>query len=452
MNYLITLNNELITFITMILFMSLIILTIATLCEFFGKRKLKLDLFVVCRILNIMLLIIWAYIFFTLSKLSKTGEIVVEILAYYSLVVLIFEISLMCVSKKWILAINFPFLIMMLPLWKYVSKIFSIVLIIIAIVYLFMKAIVIIYNSLFKLKNNINYYSLKEALDGSKNGLLFEDKFNVVYENLTMKNLLEKLGISRKLNIKEIWGKLKLQNNANIIDKQTILIVIDKQVYSFSMIKNAKLQIVAFDITQEYLTTIKIQKTQKELQSKQNEIANMIDNIEEIEKQKEVLILKSKLHDILGQRLFILHHILDTIDEQNFDLEHIKHLLTSMLVEIRNDDANGIQNMQKSIVSAFEMVGFKIEFMGELPKDIQKSKAIIKIIRECATNAIRHANASALFVNVSKNRIEITDDGKLAPKFCGEGTGIKGMRMTAKSIGGKLYVDTLKKFKIIIDI
>ena len=35
------------------------------------------------------------------------------------------------------------------------------------------------------------------------------------------------------------------------------------------------------------------------------------------------------MHDILGQRLFILHQILDTIDEKNFDIveiEGVNHL------------------------------------------------------------------------------------------------------------------------------
>lgn len=177
----------------------------------------------------------------------------------------------------------------------------------------------------------------------------------------------------------------------------------------------------------------------------------MIDNIEEIEKQKEVLALKSKLHDILGQRLFILHHILNSIDGQNFDLKHIKQLLSSMLVEMENEEINGEKSMQNSIVSAFEMVGFKIVFDGELPKDAHVAKVITKIVRECATNAIRHANATALFVNISKNKIEITDNGKVSFKSFSEGTGIKGMRLASESIGGKLNIDTTEQFKIVLN-
>lgn len=97
------------------------------------------------------------------------------------------------------------------------------------------------------------------------------------------------------------------------------------------------------------------------------------------------------------------------------------------------------------------MVGFKIVFDGELPKDAHVAKVITKIVRECATNAIRHANATALFVNISKNKIEITDNGKVSFKSFSEGTGIKGMRLASESIGGKLNIDTTEQFKIVLN-
>lgn len=450
MRYLTLLNNETITFLTVLLFLSLVLLTITTICEFLDKHKLKFDLFVVCRILNIALLIIWQYVLFSLSKHTDIGEIIVEILAYYSALILAFEIPLMFFYKKWLLGIDFAFLIMLLPFWKYASEMLSIIFIVIAIVYLFMKSVVLIYNSLFNLKNNLNYYSIKEALDKAKNGLLFEDKFNVVYENLAMKTLLEKLQISKRLSALEIWEKLKNEKSAKLIDENQILIFIDSQVFAFSIIKGIKLQIVAFDISKEYKTMQKIEKTQTELQSKYNEILQMVGNLEEIERQKEILALKSKLHDILGQRLFIIHYILNSINNQNFDIEHIKQVLSTMLLEIENDETTEIQNMQNSIISSFNMIGFEIKFSGDLPKDTKKAKAIINIIRECATNAIRHSNATKLFVNISKSKIEITDNGKTSSKTFEEGTGIKGMRITAENIGATFIINNNDRFKIIL--
>lgn len=445
MNYLSILNNEMQSLLVVLLFISTIFMTITLLCEMFSNRRLKFDLFVVCRILNIALCVIWAFVFFNFKNTPTC-----EILAYYSALVLAFEFLLMLYKKDYRMAISFPFLIMLLPFWKYVNTKLSVVLIVVSIVYLFAKSLIVLLNSLIKLKNTINYYSLKEALDGLKIAVMFESGFNVVYENLAMKNLLEKLKIKTNQSSLEIWQKLKSRENSKIIDEQNILVFLDKKIYSFSIIKQTKTQIYAFDITKEYLTTLEIQNKQTELKTKQSQILQMIENLDEIERQKEVLWLKSKLHDIIGQRLFILHHILDVIDEKTFELDHVKNMLSTMLGEIDNDEINGTHNLQNSIITAFEMIGFNIEISGNMPKEKQQAKALVKIIRECATNAIRHANATKLFVNISEDKIEIFDNGKFDNQNIVENTGIKGMRLNAELLGGELSILTKNGFKVVI--
>lgn len=446
MSYLSILNNEMQSLMVVLLFISTIFMTITLLCEMFSNRRLKIDLLTVCRVLNIALCVIWAFIFYNFKNTP-----ICEILAYYSALILVFELSLMLAKKDYKLAIDFSFLIMLLPFWKYANETLSVVFIVISVVYLFAKSLTSLLNSLTKLKSNINYYSLKEALDGLKTAVMFESEFNVIYENLAMKTLLEKLKIKQNQSSFEIWQSLKSRENSKIIDEQNILVFSDKKVYSFSIIKQSKTQIYAFDITKEYSTTIEIENKQNELKTKRTEILQMIENLDEIEKQKEVLTLKSKLHDIIGQRLFILHHILDVIDEKTFDLNSVKSLLKTMLDEIDNEDISEAQNLQNSIVTAFEMIGFNIEISGEIPKETPKAKALVKIIRECATNAIRHANATKLFVNISDNKIKIYDNGKFANKSIIEGTGIKGMRLNAETLGGELIISKDNGFKVVIE-
>lgn len=445
MSYLSILNNEMQSLMIVLLFVSSIFMTITLLCEMFSNRKLKFDIFVVCRVLNIALYVIWAFIFYNFKNTP-----VCAILAYYSTLILVFELSLMLAKKDFKLAIDFPFLIMLLPFWKYTNETLSVVFIVISVVYLFSKSLTSLLNSLINLKSNINYYSLKEALDGLKTAVMFESEFNVVYENLAMKILLEKLNIKQNQSSFEIWQSLKSRENFKIIDEQNILVFLDKKVYSFSTIKQSKTQIYAFDITKEYLTTTEIESKQTELKAKQTEILQMIENLDEIERQREVLLLKSKLHDIIGQRLFILHHILDVIDEKTFDLNSVKSLLKTMLDEIDNEDISEAQNLQNSIITAFEMIGFNIEISGKIPKETPKAKALVKIIRECATNAIRHANATKLFVNISQDRIEIFDNGKFINQTFIENTGIKGMRLNAETLDGELSISLNNGFKVII--
>ena len=332
MSYLSILNNEMQSLMIVLLFASTIFLTISTLCEMFSNRRIGVDLFVVCKVLNIALCVIWAFVFFNFVNTP-----ICEVLAYYGVLLLAFELALMATKKDWKMSVDFPFFLMLLPFWKYINQTLSVVMIVVGVVYLFARSLTLLFCSLSKLKNTINYYSLKEALDGLKTAVMFESRFNVVYENLAMKNLLEQLKITSKNSSFEIWQNLKSRESSKIIDEQNILVFLDGKTYSFSIINQSKIQIYAFDITKEYLTTIEIQNKQAELKVKQSEIIKMIENLDEIERQKEVLHLKSKLHDIIGQRLFILHHILDTIDEKDFDLNRVKKMLATMLNEIDSD-------------------------------------------------------------------------------------------------------------------
>lgn len=102
------------------------------------------------------------------------------------------------------------------------------------------------------------------------------------------------------------------------------------------------------------------------------------------------------------------------------------------------------------IFKGFAYVKSITVFASKIPKETPKAKALIKIIRECATNAIRHANATKLFVNISQDRIEIFDNGKFTNQTFIENTGIKGMRLNAETLGGELIISKDVGFKVVI--
>ena len=69
----------------------------------------------------------------------------------------------------------------------------------------------------------------------------------------------------------------------------------------------------------------------------------------------------------------------------------------------------------------------EIVFVGEL----KESNAILKIIREAATNALRHGGATKLTVETLNGVVTITNNGT-EPKVLKEGNGIKNMKFIAK--------------------
>jgi two-component system sensor histidine kinase UhpB len=83
--------------------------------------------------------------------------------------------------------------------------------------------------------------------------------------------------------------------------------------------------------------------------------------------------------------------------------------------------------------------------LGTLPDDVQL--VTYRIAQEAMSNAIRHAKASSVRVNLSRDadglELRITDDGAgLDPKRVGTGLGLAGMRERALLVGGRLELES----------
>ena len=83
--------------------------------------------------------------------------------------------------------------------------------------------------------------------------------------------------------------------------------------------------------------------------------------------------------------------------------------------------------------------------LGTLPDDVQL--VTYRIAQEAMSNAIRHAKASSVRVNLSRDgdglELRITDDGAgLDPRRVGTGLGLAGMRERALLVGGRLELES----------
>ncbi|MEO7430636.1 MAG: ATP-binding protein [Dokdonella sp.] len=88
--------------------------------------------------------------------------------------------------------------------------------------------------------------------------------------------------------------------------------------------------------------------------------------------------------------------------------------------------------------------------IGPLPDDLGESfsLAAYRIAQEATTNALRHAQAQRITIEVAVDdrqlRIDVTDDGRgLAPDWQRPGHyGVRGMRERARALGGELAIET----------
>lgn len=293
-------------------------------------------------------------------------------------------------------------------------------------------------------KETITDFSIKKVIDECEFGILVLKGKRAKLINNKMYEILD------KLNIKKDYITNIIKQSIDKIDKNYCVKVEDKY-YVFVINNN---EIITFDITEEYKLHQKLNGQNKKLKENNKKILLSIDNIEKLEKEKNLLKLKNKYHDILGQNLSILQQYLnkENITQENF--EEIKFMIQKMFIDIEDtDDTNA--NLE-NLIKIHKKNGTDIIIDGKLPQNKETAKVFFEIIREATTNAIRHAGSSKVFVNIKETLEEtymiITNDGRKPNEFITENQGIKDMRRKVKKLGGMFYISTVPEFSVNISI
>ena len=293
-------------------------------------------------------------------------------------------------------------------------------------------------------KETITDFSIKKVIDECEFGILVLKGKRAKLINNKMYEILD------KLNIKKDYITNIIKQSIDQLDKNYCVKVEDKY-YVFAINNN---EIITFDITEVYKLHQKLNEQNKKLKENNKKILLSIDNIEELEKEKNLLKLKNKYHDILGQNLSILQQYLnkENITQENF--EEIKFMIQKMFIDIEDtDDTNA--NLE-NLIKIHKKNGTDIIIDGKLPQNKETAKVFFEIIREATTNAIRHAGSSKVFVNIKETLEEtymiITNDGRKPNEFITENQGIKDMRRKVEKLGGMFYISTVPEFSVNISI
>lgn len=293
-------------------------------------------------------------------------------------------------------------------------------------------------------KETITDFSIKKVIDECEFGILVLKGKRAKLINNKMYEILD------KLNIKKDYITNIIKQSIDKIDKN-YCVKLENKYYVFVVNDN---EIITFDITEEYKLHQKLNGQNKKLKENNKKILLSIDNIEELEKEKNLLKLKNKYHDILGQNLSILQQYLnkENITQENF--EEIKFMIQKMFIDIEDtDDTNA--NLE-NLIEIHKKNGTDIIIDGKLPQNKKVAKVFFEIIREATTNAIRHAGSSKVFVNIKETLEEtymiITNDGRKSNEFITENQGIKDMRRKVEKLGGMFYISTVPEFSVNISI
>ena len=369
------------------------------------------------------------------------------VIRYFATAFIIVTIIEIIKNRSYINIIILITSILLLPCFEYIFKNAYAYLYISFIIIYFIYAFYYLLETLEYINNNVTIMSIKEALDSLPIGICLANKKNkIIFNNITMVKILKYNGINSRIKVIDLWKEIKNKDEIFIDDNNAILKYED-DVYMIVLDKSNNIyQIKASSVKAEYEIIEKIIEANKALEMQENELKNNILKIEEVERQKSLLRIKGRIHDVFAQRLSIIHQYLDNEDIKNISTEEIKELVTSMTRDIKEENQLSNEDIRSNIISTYELIGMKINFVGEINKE--KENIILKIVREAATNALRHGGATTLDVVTNDNVTTITNNG-VSPTIIKEGNGIKNIKFIAQE--NKLTVEfKLNPYQIII--
>lgn len=289
-------------------------------------------------------------------------------------------------------------------------------------------------------KESINNFAIKTIIDTSDFGILVLKGKKIDLINNTMYEILKKLDIKKEY-VANIAKKSEKQLNGNFVVK------VENKYFMFLINKN---EIIAFDVTEEYNLQNELNEQNKKIERNNKELIAGIENIEELEREKNLLKLKNKYHDVLGQNLSVLQQYLNKQNISQESFEEIKFMIKKMFVDIEDADEPSI-NLD-NLIKIHKKNGTNINMIGKLPQDKNAAKVFFEIIREATTNAIKHAGSTNIFVEIKEvleeTSMVIKNDGKKPNEFITENDGIRGMRKKASKLNAVFYIETVPEFSV----
>lgn len=313
--------------------------------------------------------------------------------------------------------------------------------------------------------------SIAEALMGMPIGILIIGPCGgSTFMNVQMRATLRALGLACDLGDQsELWTKLselgrRLATEAaqlgvpDAIGKSSELMLVDlpdRTTWLFALDtgcgKEESSKVMCMDVTDATRANAELSQTNAELEAAASELRACMDDVVCAAETAAYLRMRSRVHDVIGQRLSILHRYLETDKTDASSVAELEELLSCAMADLRSKpDADATAEL-RAVVDAFALVKVKVEVEGALP-DGEVGRTFVRIIRECCTNSCRHAHASCVSVKLESSdsmaSLTVTDDGAMPCADYVEGGGIGGMRREMSHLGGTLQIRCEQGFAV----
>ena len=209
--------------------------------------------------------------------------------------------------------------------------------------------------------------------------------------------------------------------------------------------------LIATDVTVQYKAIEELREKNERLKDIQQRMKAVSDLSGDMFVAQEEMDARVALHNQLGQVLLMGRHYLN--HPENTDVNRI-YLATSqmnsfLLGEVQRP-GDAMEDEMALALSLAGSIGVSVKITGEPPPDHGPRKLLADAVRECAANAVKHANGDTVFVAINGNTALLTNNG-LPPKGpITESGGLLALRQRTEAAGGTMTVQSQPAFSLMI--
>ena len=214
-------------------------------------------------------------------------------------------------------------------------------------------------------------------------------------------------------------------------------------------------QYVTLDVTQLQRNRLALMEENVQQRKVQTQLQQLSANVVAITREEEILNTKMQIHDEIGKCLLAAQQYLkDDAAKPLPDALVASWQRAVSMLRYSNETEDEDMLLQIRKTCAF----VKLEYVqtGQLPTDERVAYLLTCAVRECVTNAVRYAEATALYVDFSETgvaaTVTITNNGKTPTDEIKEGGGLSTLRRRIEREGGSMQVLAQPKFQLTVTV
>jgi signal transduction histidine kinase len=229
--------------------------------------------------------------------------------------------------------------------------------------------------------------------------------------------------------------------------------------------KSAALQLLfvftAQALRREAATSRALAQTNRELRSAQAIISSNVRNAERLRISRELHDAWGHELTALGLQLEIASHVTEPAKAQDHVLK-AKGLASALLGKVRDvvstlreAERSGLKEGLQALAQSIPTPVIHVDIAPGILVSPNQAHALVRCAQEAVTNAVKHADAENLWLQVRPDsdgvRLIAHNDGKLGSAVAAPGSGLLGMRERMEELGGRLAVQPGAAFGFTVD-